>query len=81
MAKVNLKLVSAASHIKQMMFLAGDSKGHSLAYGTVARGWMLENPEAGLIRVRPNLVAGLSDLERVSGVKACDFAITDNPYA
>jgi hypothetical protein len=63
------------------MFMALDKAGHSLTYGFVARGWMLENPKQGLIRVLPNLIRGLSELERVSGTPADRFVVTENPYA
>lgn len=63
-----------------VMFLANDANDHDIAYSRIAGGWMLENRERGHIRTLPNLVAALSELERVSGNRASQFTIVDNPY-
>lgn len=66
--------------VTRSAFAANDKAGHTLAWGHVARGWMLENPEKGLIRTYPNLVRGLSELERVSGQCVNSFVTFPNPY-
>ncbi len=66
--------------VKSWMFCAHDRQEHTLCWSEYGKAWMIENPRHGFIKWYPNLISGLSGLERVSGNKANDFTTIDNPY-
>lgn len=70
----------ASTPIKSLMFLANDEAEHDLTWSPVSRSWMLENKHQGVIKFYPNLIAGLSALERASSHHDGSFTISQNPY-
>jgi hypothetical protein len=68
--------------VKEIMFNAGDEKGHTVCWSGMSGCWMLENKDGDLKRYPQDvsIILPLIDLQSVSGVESNDWFVTDNPY-
>ena len=79
---IRSKKVDSDSVTRDILFSSNDRVGHVLMYSPVWKGWILVNDNDGFNsafvkhrKTYPNLISGLSALERVSGRICDDFSV------
>lgn len=69
-----------AKRMDRVMFHANNRSQHTICYSRMAEGWMLENPDKGLISIHPTFAEASAKLEAISFSNPESWTISVNPY-
>lgn len=75
-----MKPKTLAKRMDGVMFHANNRSEHTICYSRMANGWMLENPDVGLIEIFPTFNEAATKLEAISFSNPESWTISVNPY-